>query len=339
MPLLNLALFLLTLLSTTAQGALMSHDMASVFPLVDGLSFSFPLMAILLCHEMGHYVAARLHRVPASLPFFIPLPPTFGLFGTMGAVILQSRTSDRRKLIDIGAAGPLAGLVVAIPVLIYGLSLSPVQPLTGVGMQEGNSILYAVLKRLVLGAWLPSAGRDVMLHPTAMAGWAGFLITMLNLMPVNQLDGGHVAYAYFGNRYGRASRILHGLLPVLAIGVSAWIFLDSRLELARLGLPASALQIAANAGLPWLVWFVLIALLRRLSGGVDHPPVDDRALPPSRARLFWVVFATFVIIFMPVPMRSSLGPPEAAAPADGQPSAHDSKRAQQPRVPEQPRPE
>jgi membrane-associated protease RseP (regulator of RpoE activity) len=333
MPLLNLALFLLTLLSTTAKGALDMHNGASVFPLVDGLSFSIPLMTILLCHEMGHYIAARIHRVPASLPLFIPLPPTFGLFGTMGAVILQSHSSDRRKLIDIGAAGPLAGLAVAIPVLIYGLSLSTVQPLHGVGMQEGNSILYAVLKRLVHGVWLPSGGRDVILHPTALAGWAGLLITMLNLLPLSQLDGGHVAYAYFGNRYGRASRLLHALLPVLAIGVTIWVYLDSRAVLARLGLPISALTIAANAGFPWLTWFVLIALLHRLSGGVDHPPVDDRDLPPSRARLFWVVLATFVIIFMPVPMRSSLGPSEAAAPPDGQNTVHE--RAQPiPRKPE-----
>src|SRR5512147_2195777 len=100
MPWLNLALFLATLFTTTAQGALEAHGRISIFPLADGLSFSIPLMAILVCHEMGHYIAARIHRVPASLPYFVPLPPQVGLFGTMGAVILQSRTSDRRKLID-----------------------------------------------------------------------------------------------------------------------------------------------------------------------------------------------------------------------------------------------
>jgi membrane-associated protease RseP (regulator of RpoE activity) len=224
---------------------------------------------------------------------------------------LQSRTSDRRKLIDIGAAGPLAGLAVAIPVLIYGLSISPVQPLVGVGVQEGNSILYAVLKRAILGAWLPGGGRDVMLHPTAMAGWAGLLVTMLNLLPVGQLDGGHVAIAYFGNRYGRASRILQNLLPVFALGVAGAVYLDAAAELARLGggLPISAVNIAVAAGEPWLIWFVLLALLRRLSGGIDHPPVDDRPLPASRVGLFWLVFVTFVIIFMPVPLRPSLGAP------------------------------
>jgi Predicted membrane-associated Zn-dependent proteases 1 len=310
MPYLNLALFVATLLTTTMQGALESHGFASMFPLADGLSFSLPLMAILLCHEMGHYLAARWHHVPASLPYFVPLPPFIG-FGTMGAVILQSRTSDRRKLIDIGAAGPLAGLAVAIPVLIYGLSISPVQPLVGVGYQEGNSILYAVLKRVILGAWLPGGGRDVILHPTAMAGWVGLLVTMLNLLPVGQLDGGHVALAYFGNRYGRASRILQNLLPVFALAVAVAVYADAVAELARLGgsLPISAVNIAVAAGEPWLIWFVLLAVLRRLSGGIDHPPVDDRPLPASRAGLFWLVFVTFAIIFMPVPMRPSLGAP------------------------------
>jgi membrane-associated protease RseP (regulator of RpoE activity) len=311
MPFLNIALFLATLLTTTMQGALERHGFVSMFPLQDGLAFSVPLMAILLCHEMGHYLAARWHRVPASLPYFVPLPPGIGLFGTMGAVILQSRTSDRRRLIDIGAAGPLAGLVVAIPVLIYGLVISPVQPLVGVGVQEGNSILYAVLKRAIHGAWLPGGGSDVMLHPTAMAGWAGLLVTMLNLLPVGQLDGGHVAIAYFGNRYGRASRILQNLLPVFALAVAGVVYLDSVATLARLGgaLPVSAFNIAVASGEPWLIWFVLLALLRRLSGGIDHPPVDDRPLPASRAGLFWLVFVTFAIIFMPVPLRPSLGAP------------------------------
>jgi membrane-associated protease RseP (regulator of RpoE activity) len=150
-----------------------------------------------------------------------------------------------------------------------------------------------------------------MLHPTAMAGWAGLLVTMLNLLPVGQLDGGHVAIAYFGNCYGRASRILQNLLPVFALVVAGVVYLDSVATLARLGggLPISAVNIAVAAGEPWLIWFVLLALLRRLSGGIDHPPVDDRPLPVSRAGLFWLVFVTFAIIFMPVPLRPSLGAP------------------------------
>jgi membrane-associated protease RseP (regulator of RpoE activity) len=308
MPLLNVALFLTTLLTTTVQGAYMQHGNSNIFPLADGLSFSIPLMAILLCHEMGHYIAARIHRVPASLPYFVPLPPGIGLFGTMGAVILQSRTSDRRKLIDIGAAGPLAGLIVAIPVLAYGLTLSPVGPIEG-GLQEGNSLLYAVLKRLVCGVWLPDRGIDVNLHPIAFAGWAGLFVTMLNLIPVSQLDGGHVAIAFFGNRYGRASQLLRRMLLPLAVVVTIAVYFTTARELAQAGLEGrlSPWAIAIPAGLQWLVWYVMLGLLRRLSGGIDHPPVDDRPLPRSRAILFSAVVASFALIFMPVPLRTNVG--------------------------------
>jgi membrane-associated protease RseP (regulator of RpoE activity) len=321
MPVLNIALFLTTLFTTTVQGAVLQHG-DSIFPLADGLWFSIPLMAILLCHEMGHYVAARIHRVPASLPYFVPLPPGIGLFGTMGAVILQSRTSDRRKLIDIGAAGPLAGLVVAIPVLAYGLYLSPVGPAVG-PLQEGNSLLYALLKRLVFGMWLPQQGIDVNLHPVAFAGWAGLFVTMLNLIPISQLDGGHVAIAFFGNAYGRVSQFLRNMLLPLAVGVIAAVYLWTSRDLARVGIVDSweAWKIAAAAGAQWIVWYVLLGLLRRLSGGIDHPPVDDRPLPQSRALLFWAVVVSFVLIFMPIPMRSKVGlqpqPDTPAAAQDG----------------------
>ena len=315
MPLLNIVLFLTTLLTTTVQGAYMQHGSSSMFPLGDGLSFSIPLMAILLCHEMGHYVAARIHHVPASLPYFVPLPPSIGLFGTMGAVILQSRTSDRRKLIDIGAAGPLAGLVVAIPVLVYGLHLSPVGPVEG-GLQEGNSLLYAMLKRLVCGMWLPDRGIDVNLHPIAFAGWAGLFVTMLNLIPISQLDGGHVAIAFFGNNYGRVSQLLRKLLLPLAVVVTIAVYFTTAHELARAGLTGrlSPWAIAIPAGLQWLVWYVMLGLLRRLSGGIDHPPVDDRPLPGSRAILFGTVVICFVLIFMPVPLRTNVGAPSKPPP-------------------------
>jgi membrane-associated protease RseP (regulator of RpoE activity) len=317
MPILNIALFLTTLLTTTVQGAVAQHADGGMFPLVDGLSFSVPLMAILFCHEMGHYIAARIHRVPASLPYFVPLPPGFGLFGTMGAVILQSRTSDRRKLIDIGAAGPLAGLIVALPVLAYGLHLSPVGPIAG-QYQEGNSLLYAILKRLVCGMWLPAHGIDVNLHPVAFAGWAGLFVTMLNLIPISQLDGGHVAIAFFGNAYGRASQFLRRMLLPLAVGVTAAVYWSTSRDLAHAGLTSTkvAWYAAITAGAQWLVWYVMLGLLRRLSGGIDHPPVDDRPLPQSRALLFWAVVLSFVLIFMPVPLRPAVGSQvQAEAPA------------------------
>ncbi|MBC8132829.1 MAG: site-2 protease family protein, partial [Deltaproteobacteria bacterium] len=176
------ALFLLTFLTTTASGAIQQHPaadfpwwqllfpVAAIRPISDGLTYSVPLMLILLCHEFGHYFVARAHRVQASLPHFIPLPPLLG-FGTMGAVIgMRQVTGDRRKLIDIGAAGPLAGLVVAVAAIIYGLSLSPIVPLSPGVWIEGNSILYGLLKFATKGAWLPGAADDVLLHPIARAG-------------------------------------------------------------------------------------------------------------------------------------------------------------------------
>ena len=306
---LHVLLFAVTVLTTTLTGALVANK-GELWPLSSGLSFSVPLMAILTCHEFGHYLAARVHGVPASLPYFIPLPPGIGLFGTMGAVISQAGTTDRKKLIDIGAAGPLAGLVVAIPVLFYGLHLSEVKPLTGIGLQEGNSLLYAALKYAVKGAWLPGEGRDVILHPTAWAGWAGLLVTMINLLPIGQLDGGHIATAYFGNRYSRVARVVHQALPWVSLCAFGWVYRSAQQESGGASLPGghTPLSIAVNASLAWFVWFVLLWILGRMTRGMDHPPIDDQQpLPPGRVALFWVVAVAFVLIFMPVPLRYSIG--------------------------------
>lgn len=309
--LLHLLLFLATALSTTLSGALyVSKSFTeALLRLPDGLAYSVPLLTILVCHEFGHYIAARLHGVPASLPYFVPLPILSPL-GTMGAVITQEATTDRKKLIDIGAAGPLAGLVVALPILVYGLSLSKVQPLIGEGLQEGNSILYALVKRAVTGEWLPGNGRDVILHPTAWAAWAGLLVTMLNLLPIGQLDGGHVATAYFGNRYGRIARVLHWGLVGLAIVVLVTGYVGARRTLVVMGYPADdgmALEVGLQPAVGWLVWAALLLAMKRASGGEYHPPVDGAPLPRSRRILFWIVCVTFLLTFMPAPLRKSIG--------------------------------
>jgi membrane-associated protease RseP (regulator of RpoE activity) len=242
----------------------------------------------------------------------------------MGAVIGMSNvTRDRRKLIDIGAAGPLCGLAVAIPVIIYGLTLSKVMPAVPNSIQEGNSLLYALLKFLVKGVWLPGNNHDVFLHPTAWAGWAGLLVTMINLLPIGQLDGGHIATAYFGNRYGRVARGLHRLLPLMAIGVFVYVFLAVRQEARGSWSWGQGAAIAFGGALPWVVWFIIVAGVGRMSGGGDHPPVDDEPLPRSRRILFWVVVVAFVGIFMPVPYRESLAgdPPVAAQTAATAPGA------------------
>lgn len=317
---LHAGLFLATVLTTTAAGSLLVHP-DRIRPISDGLAFSVPLLAILLCHEFGHYIVARLHGVPASLPYFIPLPPFLGLFGTMGAVIsMRSVTSDRRKLIDIGAAGPLAGLAVAIPVLIYGLAHSRVDVVAG-GLQEGNSILYAALKYAVKGRWLPGEGLDVQLHPTAFAGWAGLFVTMLNLLPFGQLDGGHVMTAFFGERWERVSLVLQRSLLVLSAGVFAWVYAlaSSAARHGPLPLGLTPIMAAVDSAALWIIWWFALRFLRKLSGGVDHPPVDAQPLPPSRVMLFILVTLAFVLVFMPVPLRVSF--PPADAPGRVPPSA------------------
>jgi membrane-associated protease RseP (regulator of RpoE activity) len=308
--LLHVGLFLATFLTTTAAGAIYVHGargdgsmLDAIFPIADGLSYSVPLMLILLSHEFGHYLVARYHGVDASLPYFIPLPPPF-MLGTMGAVIgMRDVTSDRKKLIDIGAAGPLAGLVVAIPVIWYGLRHSQVGPLSSNGLQEGNSILYALLKHAVKGIWLPDGKQDIFLHPTAWAGWAGLLVTMLNLIPIGQLDGGHVAAAYFGNRYNRFASRLHGLLPFGALAAFLWVLRLVRLESGEHWDLSTATSIALGAAFPWLVVYLVLRIVRALSGGDNHPPVDAQPLPRSRRLLFCLMVVVFVLVFMPVPIR------------------------------------
>lgn len=299
---LHLGLFLLTCATTYFSGAGFGgdHDPAS------GIAFAGTLMTILVCHEMGHYVVARRHGIDASLPFFIPLPPMISL-GTMGAVIRMKDTiSDRNQLIDVGAAGPLAGLAVAVPLLVWGLSLSPVEvSAAGEGaLVEGNSLLYVGLKYLVHGQYLPGAdGADVQLHPIAFAAWVGLLITMINLIPIGQLDGGHIACGYLGERHERLSSTLHWLL--LAVGGGVMLGLTA--EALAAGRPiASAASRALWAGMPWLVWAGLLGFLRRAGDGRYHPPVGAAPLSPGRRRLVWLIAIVFVLIFTPIPLREAL---------------------------------
>jgi membrane-associated protease RseP (regulator of RpoE activity) len=312
-PLLNAGLFLATILTTTATGALEAHRGEAIAPIRDGLPYSVPLMLILLCHELGHYIVARIHRVPASLPYFIPLPPGLGM-GTLGAVIGMSRaTSDRKRLIDIGAAGPLAGLAVAIPLLVYGLMQSEVGPLAE-GTQEGNSIFYALIKWFVKGEWLPNSHADVFLHPWARGAWTGLLITMINLLPIGQLDGGHIATAYFGNGYNRFAERLRRMLPAGGMLVFFWVLYVSQREAGEAWRLPIGIYIATLGAMPWFIWFLMVGLMRRLTGGVNHPPVDQQALPRSRRALFWLMVVVFVGVFMPVPLRPIfVGPPQGSA--------------------------
>jgi membrane-associated protease RseP (regulator of RpoE activity) len=300
---LSVLLFIVTFVSVTSVGAQNAGvAMLDFANYGRGLSYSIPLMAILLSHELGHYIAARIHRVPASPPYFVPMP--LPPLGTMGAVILmRDRITRRNALLDIGAAGPLAGLCVALPVLIYGILESPVGPEPkGDYWVEGHSLLY---KGLLL--WLKGPmpeGHDILLSPTAFAGWAGLLVTMLNLIPAVQLDGGHVAYALLGERQQRYSRRLRGLLLPVAVGVSLAYGLPA-LWAGRSGI---ALESAFAPGLQWGMWWLLLRLMAR-GRPEEHPPTDDAELSPRRRALAWFTLSLFVLLFMPAWLR--------AVPADG----------------------
>jgi membrane-associated protease RseP (regulator of RpoE activity) len=285
-PPLNVALLLLTFLTTTTAGAYMNgeyvpllHPFLAVAALRSGLSFSIPLMLILFAHEMGHYLTSRYHNVDASLPYFIPAPPSLFIIGTFGAFIrMREPARTRRVMFDIGAAGPWAGVMLAIPAVIIGLYLSDVTPLdkSAGGLELGNSLLFLGLSHLVLG--VDPSTVNVNLHPIAFAGWLGLFVTTLNLLPVGQLDGGHVIYALFPRRHRTISVlfviscVLMVLVP-LALGMNFW------------------------GG--WLLWAVLSIAL-----GLGHPSTIDRDTPlnPRRALAAWATVALFIVTFSPVPL-------------------------------------
>jgi len=327
----NAVLFALTVVSVFFVGQLgLPPELQGASRWLAAWTFAVPLLFILLCHEFGHYIAARIHRVPASLPYFLPLP-VFNPFGTLGAIILMpERIRSRKALLDIGAAGPLAGMIVAVPIMLWGLSLSTLvpRPPADIGerllalpvQQEGQSLLYAALKYVVFGP-IPS-NMDVLLHPTAFAAWAGFFVTFLNLLPFGQLDGGHVAYAVFGERQNRFARWVMWLplvlcvyafaiyvVPVLAYGAShgfGGVFRRVVLSPGEAGLGLHLLEyllstlLLLNPVLSWATLVLLLRVLRRVAG-TAHPPVDDATLSTSRRVVGIVTLALFVLLFMPSP--------------------------------------
>jgi membrane-associated protease RseP (regulator of RpoE activity) len=231
--------------------------------------YTAALMAILLAHEFGHFIAARLHHVDATLPYFIPLP-ILSPFGTMGAVIrMRSLIPTRRALLDIGAAGPLAGLALAIPLYAWGVAHSQVQVLDGHKdyVQFGESLLLRLIER----AWGPTVpdGSDVFLSPVAFAAWAGMFVTMINLLPAGQLDGGHVAYALFGPKQNRVAQWVHrSMLAFFFVSLASFIARDVR---AGLGLWHFGRHV--DNSIFWLIWFEVLAVL----GSFSSPTRADGA--------------------------------------------------------------
>ncbi len=260
-------MFALTVLSTLWVGSAYAGQPGD---LLAGWPFALSLLGILMTHEMGHYVVARWQRVPASLPYFIPFPT---ILGTMGAVIqMTAPPRNRRSLLLLGASGPLAGLALAIPVLLLGLSQSEVGPINMAEgyFLEGNSILYAALKFIVFGQFLPSATADVFISPVAFAGWAGLLVTGMNLIPAGQLDGGHIAYALLGRRARWLTWVVVGALAALSL---LWQ--------------------------GWLIWAAMVLLL----GRVHSVPLDDVSPLTEREKSLAVIcFVVFVLVFIPIPM-------------------------------------
>jgi membrane-associated protease RseP (regulator of RpoE activity) len=311
----HIFLFVMTLFSTWFAGAggldavrlagiaFFNKEAARLFAETakDGLLYMGSIMLILLCHEMGHYLTARRNRVNASLPYFIPMP--FLLFGTFGAVIvMKSRIRSRNALMEVGASGPLAGAAVALPILAIGLSLSPVTPIPQGALIEGQSLLYMILKRVTVGP-IPQ-GMDVMLHPMAWAGWIGLLVTMLNLLPIGQLDGGHIFFALFGKAHAKASRFFLAGIFLLGLCVMAY----STLSAIRLGLTGDALLARVLTGMNWVVLglMLLIVFGRKKGRGLSHPPTDDDALSVGHRIAGIACLILFVLCFMPVPIRTAL---------------------------------
>lgn len=315
-PVLNLVLFVLTLISVLFAGTLYSYEgpvpedglemiLVLLRNLDQGFAFGASILGILLAHEFGHYLAARYHKTAVTLPYFIPFP--LSLLGTMGAFIqLKAPPKNKRILHDIGLAGPLAGLVVAIPVLLVGLALSPVEMIDPVIPQgsafilEGNSVFYLFAKYVIHGQLLPApqsyeglspllywvryiftghplplGGQDVMMHPMAWAGWAGLLVTALNLIPAGQLDGGHALYVLFGSKARR-------LLPVILI----------------------ALTLLGTVWSGWWLWVALIFFL----GQRHAEPLDQITRLDSRRKAIAILsLLIFLLIFTPIPLQQVVG--------------------------------
>ncbi len=263
-----------------------------------GVQYMLAMLGILGTHEMGHYLVARYYKVHTTPPFFIPMP--LSILGTMGAVIAMREPAPNRRIqFDIGVAGPLAGLIIAIPVLFLGLQLSEVRSRAEIlaemppelremssFMQEGNSLAYLGAKYLVFGEILPQGERDVWIHPIAFAAWAGLLVTALNLLPIGQLDGGHVMYGLFGRRAQAARRPVIVALFVLAI-------LGTLRDTAALG------QLPLPGWSGWWIWILFAFFLLR-----SHAPVLDEitGLDGKRKALGVATLIIFILIFTPTPL-------------------------------------
>jgi membrane-associated protease RseP (regulator of RpoE activity) len=284
-------LFVLTLITTTGVGARLSLNFHNNRPAIDlaedlaaysqlfldprswleGLPFSLTLLFILLAHELGHYVACRYYRLDASLPYFLPSPTIIGTFGAF--IRIRSPIYSRRVLFDVGIAGPIAGFVFLLPALSIGLAFSKVVP----GIAErgdlmfGTPTLFRLLEHLIFPGVSPA---DISLHPVARAAWVGVFATALNLLPIGQLDGGHILYAFFGERHRLLSRIF--IAALIPMGFLYW---------------------------PWFLWAAILFFF-----GLRHPVIyDPSELGPARKKLGWLALLVFLFCFMLAPVQTTGG--------------------------------
>ncbi len=236
--------------------------------LLTGLPFSLTLMTILLAHEMGHYLACRYYRVDATLPYFIPAPTVIGTFGAF--IRMRSPIYLKQVLFDIGIAGPLAGFVFLLPALGIGLAYSKVLP----GIGERGDLIFGVpllLQFLERAAFPGVAAADIYLHPVARAAWVGIFATALNLLPIGQLDGGHILYSFLGERHRVFSKILAVSLIPLGFVTKYW---------------------------PWYLWAAVLLVV-----GLRHPAIfDSSRITAGRRRLGYAALVIFVLCFMVTPL-------------------------------------
>lgn len=272
--LLPIILFFTTVATTIISGSFMAdvNPFASAFGFLAGIPFSFSLLSILLAHEMGHFFASKRHGIIATLPHFIPGPPFPPLPGTFGAFIkMKSPVLNKRTLIDVGAAGPLAGFFVSIVVALIGLRFSKVLPIESpYAEQLGSSLIFEALTYIAIGR-IPD-GYDVFLSPAAYAGWIGFFITSINLLPIGQLDGGHMLYAAAGKWHRKISFAFIALLII----IGTFIYQG------------------------WIIWAIIITII-----GTKHPPVidDETPLDFTRKLTAWFTLLIFILTFIPAPFR------------------------------------
>lgn len=291
---LNAILFVVTIFSVLLVGAgIALHDNPNaglgdlLLNLWRGAPYAISILLILGTHELGHYFAARHHKLAVTLPYFIPMP-LLNPLGTMGAFIqLRQPMKNRKMLFDVGAAGPLAGLIFAVPILLIGLANSQPAPITTEGLPEGavqyyegDSLLYAGAKILTYGRFVPDGRQDICVDCNQLlwAGWTGLLVTALNLIPIGQLDGGHVLYSLIGER---ARRLYY---PALIIMIGLVFVADV-----------------------WLIWVILLLLFGRL-----YATPLDMITPLDNRRRYLAIFTlvVFVLIFIPAPLSQPVQPPQ-----------------------------